>query len=239
VVYVDSGSTDGSAEWASSHGASVVELDMNTPFTAARARNAGFERLSELATGLELVQFVDGDCEVAPGWLERAAAALRSNPCRAVVCGRRRERFPERSVYNQLCDMEWDTPVGPTESCGGDAMMRASAFREVGGFRPDLIAGEEPELCFRLRRAGWTVERLDAEMTRHDADMTRFREWWRRAVRSGHAYAERYALHGAPPERAWLRNNVSIFASGFAAPALAAAAAIPTAGLALLAPPAL
>ena len=204
VVYVDSGSTDGSAEAARQRGAEVVALDMRRPFTAARARNEGLARLRELAPELAWVQFVDGDCEVQPGWLAQASAFLAEHPEVVVVCGRRRERFPHASVYNQLCDLEWDTPVGPAQACGGDALMRIAPLLAVGGYRPDLIAGEEPELCVRLRAAGGRVWRLDAEMTLHDAAMTRLGQWWQRNRRSGHAFAEGAWLHGAPPERHFL-----------------------------------
>jgi glycosyltransferase involved in cell wall biosynthesis len=186
VVYVDSGSTDGSAGLARSMGAGVVDLDMSLPFSAARARNAGLDRLMQVAPGVTFVQFVDGDCEVVAGWIERAAAELETRPEVAVVCGRRRERFPEASVYNRLADLEWDTPVGEANSCGGDAMVRVDAFREVGGFDPSVAAGEEPELCQRLRGKGYKVLRVDAEMSLHDSAMLRFGQWWRRAVRSGY-----------------------------------------------------
>ena len=186
VVYVDSGSTDGSVALAASLGVAVVELDMSRPFSAARARNAGFDRLKEICDGLRYVMFVDGDCEVAEGWLTRARAELESVPRVAVVCGRRRELFPDRSIYNRLVDLEWDTPVGEASACGGDSVMRASAFEAVGGFDPTAAAGEEPELCQRLRQAGWSIQRIDAEMTRHDLGMTRFRQWWRRQYRTGY-----------------------------------------------------
>jgi GT2 family glycosyltransferase len=233
VVYVDSGSTDGSAELARSLGCEVVALDLTIPFTAARARNAGFHRAREKLPELDLVQFVDGDCEVARGWIDRARERLRSDPEIAVVCGRRRERSPSASVYNRMCDVEWDTPVGRAEVCGGDAMMRARAFEEVGGFDESLIAGEEPELCVRLRRAGHAIERLDAEMTLHDAAMTRFSQWWKRTKRSGHAYAEGAAMHGASPERHWVRETRRIWLWGAVLPATAIGLAMPTFGLSL------
>ena len=185
-VYVDSGSTDGSVELARSMGVEVVGLDMTRAFSAARARNAGFERLKEIAPSVEYVMFLDGDCEVADGWLARAKAELEAKPRAAVVCGRRRELFPERSTYNRLVDLEWDTPIGEAIACGGDSVIRAEAFESVGGFDPTAAAGEEPQLCQRLRKAGWSVWRVDAEMTRHDLGMTRFREWWRRQYRSGY-----------------------------------------------------
>ena len=100
-----------------------------------------------------------------------------------------------------MCDMEWDTPVGPCKSCHGDAMFRRAAFEEAGMFDETMIAGEEPELCVRLRAKGWTLVRIDEEMTLHDAAMTKFSQWWKRMVRAGHAYAEGADKHGAPPER--------------------------------------
>ena len=201
VVYVDSGSTDGSPEAARAAGAEVVSLDMSIPFTAARARNSGLEQLAGRADPPDLVQFIDGDCSLRDGWIETARDFLSDHPRVAAVCGRRRERFPEASLYNRLTDLEWDTPVGEARSCGGDVLMRFDAVEAVGRYNPDLIAGEEPELCVRLRQAGWKIWRLDAEMTWHDAAMTRFGQWWKRTRRAGHAFAEGAAMHGARPER--------------------------------------
>ena len=200
-VYVDSGSSDDSVAQAQALGVDVVNLDMTRPFTAARARNEGLARLRHIAPDITLVQFIDGDCELQPDWLPHATAFLREHPDVAVVCGRRRERFPQASIYNQLCDIEWDTPIGLAKACGGDALMRVVALVAVGGYRPDLIAGEEPELCVRLRAAGHQVWRLHVEMTWHDAAMYRLSQWWQRNRRSGYAFAEGAWLHGAPPER--------------------------------------
>ena len=218
VVYVDSGSTDGSVAMAKAMGVHVVELDMRIPFTAARARNEGWRALLERAPHIEAVQFVDGDCTVAVGWLQTAQDFLTENSGYAVVCGRRRERFPSRSIYNQLCDLEWDTPIGDTKACGGDALIRVDALRQVNGYRDGLIAGEEPELCIRLRKAGWTIHRLDHEMTLHDAAMTRFSQWWRRTKRGGHAFAEGAWLHGSAPERHWVKETARALFWGLAWP---------------------
>lgn len=201
IVYVDSGSTDDSIAEARARGVSVVQLDMSQPFTAARARNAGADALAGGDQAPDYIQFIDGDCALDAGWLPLARDFLDANPVVGVACGRRREIAPGASVYNRLIDQEWDTPIGQTRSCGGDALMRTRAFVEAGGFDPRLIAGEEPELCVRLRQAGWQIWRLDAEMTRHDAAIHRFGQWWRRSRRAGHAYAQGAALHGAPPER--------------------------------------
>ena len=205
IVYVDSGSTDGSVAAAEKIGASVVKLDLTQPFTAARARNEGFATLNTLRPNIRFVQFIDGDCSLAQLWIDKALAFMEQRSDVAIVCGRRRERDPAASIYNRLLDDEWNTPVGEATACGGDALVRVETFAGVGGFRPSLIAGEEPELCLRLREAGWKIWRLNEEMTQHDAAMRRFAQWWVRSVRSGYGFAEVSRLHQASPHVTWGR----------------------------------
>ncbi|MFD3191580.1 glycosyltransferase family 2 protein [Sedimentitalea sp. HM32M-2] len=218
VIYVDSGSTDGSIEAAQAAGIEVVHLDTSQPFTAARARNAGLERLNGRDDKPDFVQFIDGDCVLQPDWIKTATDFLRDTPQAAMVCGRRRERFPQASVYNHLIDAEWDTPHGQVSACGGDVLGRMTALNQVDGFNPDLIAGEEPELCLRLRAKGWDIWRIDAEMTLHDAAMTRFNQWWQRARRAGYTYAEGVAMYGRSPERYKRRELASALTWGLGLP---------------------
>lgn len=205
TIYVDSGSSDGSVALSRELGIAACDLSLASPFTAARARNEGFRKLLEMHPRLDYVFFVDGDCEVIEGWIAAATRFLNQHPDVAVAWGCRRERYPEKSVYNMLCHLEWqEIPVGETKVCGGDAVMRVSAFRQVQGYRADLICGEEPELCVRLRHAGWRIWRLSENMTLHDAALYRFDQWWRRSLRTGYAFALGAHLHGAPPERHWV-----------------------------------
>jgi GT2 family glycosyltransferase len=233
VVYVDSNSTDGSVALARALGVEVVELDPSGPLNPSRGRNAGFARLKEIDPELRLVQFIDGDCELVAGWLERAIEVLESRPDVGAVCGRRRERFPERSIYNRLADLDWDTPIGEAKSCGGDVMMRATAFRQIGGYDPDLITGEDPDLSVRLRKNGWTILRVDVEMTVHDIALVRFGQWWRRSLRTGYCYADGAQRHGKPPERHFVREVRSIFFWGIALPLAILVLAWPTRGASL------
>lgn len=211
VVYVDSGSTDNSVALAQSLGCSVIELDMQQAFTAGRARNAGFAHLLKQHPKLPYVQFIDGDCILDSSWVNNALAKMAENATIAIVCGRRRERFPDASIYNKLCDMEWDTPIGQAAACGGDFLVRVTAYQQVGGFDESFAAGEEPELCLRLREEGFSIWRIAAEMTLHDAAMTRFSQWWRRNMRSGSAYAQSAWTHGGNAEKYNLRESISIW----------------------------
>jgi glycosyltransferase involved in cell wall biosynthesis/GT2 family glycosyltransferase len=234
LVYVDSGSTDGSVALARSFGADVVELETTVPFTAARARNAGFDRLTKNLPDLTFVQFVDGDCEVDPDWIGRARFALESSPRAAVACGRRHERFRNASPYNRLCDMEWDTPVGEAAACGGDSLMRADAFRSAGCFDAGLMAGEEVEFCHRVRAKGHRVLRINAEMTYHDSAMSRFAQWWRRSVRTGYGLAACRHATRRSARPLWRRENRSNWLYGLVLPVVGVAAAPVTYGLSLL-----
>lgn len=234
VVYVDSGSIDESVSFAQSIGVEVVNLDTSIPFTAARARNEGIARLIERFPGVEYVHVLDGDCEFQDGWIQIAYEFICANEGAAVVCGRRRERHPEGSKYNLLCDLEWDTPIGRARSCGGDALFLLKAFNEAGGYNPSVIAGEEPELCVRIRSQGYTVHRLDHEMTLHDASMTRFSQYWKRAKRAGHAYAQGADMHGSPPERHCVKQTRSAIVWGLIMPILAIGFAWWTFGVSVL-----
>ncbi len=195
IVYVDSGSQDGSVEWCMAQRVQVVELDTSLPFTAARGRNAGLKRLRELEPQLRYVQFVDGDCELNPAWLKAAAESLDQNPKLAAVCGRLNEAHPKLSIYNQMCDLQWADQIGEIESCGGLFMARLTALNHVGDFNPNIRGGEEPELCRRLRDDGWTIERIDTPMAIHDAVMLTFKQWCKRQTRSAYGALEVYTCY--------------------------------------------
>jgi GT2 family glycosyltransferase len=233
VVYVDSNSTDNSVPLARSMGVAVVELDISVPFTAARARNSGFERLLQLNPDIRYVQFVDGDCEFMAGWVERARVAFEGRPDVAVVYGRRHERHRDQTIYNRLADLEWNVPIGEVKACGGDAMILVEAFRRIGGYNPSIIAAEDDELCLRIRGEGWKVLRIDGDMTIHDMAMTRFAQWWKRAVRCGHAYAEGTARYGHTEERHFVPQFRSTVFWGLLLPLLAVGLAWPTRGVSL------
>ena len=233
IVYVDSGSTDDSVAIAHRLNTLVIELDPARPFTAARAYNEGFELLLSQYPALEFVQFVDGDCFVHPDWIEIAVDTLSERPEVAVLCGHLREQHRDRSIYHVLMDIEWTRPVGEIEECAGNAMMRASAFAEVGGFNSQMMAGEEPELSLRMRLAGWQIWRIDANAASHNSCIDRFSQWWDRCRREGNAYAEAAWLHGFGSEQHRLRHTLRVVFWGLL-PFVAAGLAALTHGWSLL-----
>ena len=232
-VYVDSGSTDGSAEVARGiAGVDVVELDRAQPMSAARARNAGFERVTSAAPGVRFVQFVDGDCVLEPGWLDAGLSAMASEERLGAVWGLLRERRPEASVYNRICDLEWRVPdVGEVAHFGGIVLMRVETFRAAGGYEPAVVASEDHEMSARVRAAGWTIRRIGAPMVTHDARLTRFGEWWRRGVRYGVGLGQLWSRRKQTRET---RGIVRAIAWGAVVPSASVACAPVTAGWSLL-----
>lgn len=219
AVYVDSGSTDDSVENAQKAGVDVVHLPADSGFTAARARNMGWRALLAKFPDLEFIQFIDGDCSLDPDWLGHAMAEISGDAELAIVFGRRRERYPDRSIYNAQCDREWDVPLGDVRACGGDALVRLAALLQVNGYNDLLIAGEEPDMCLRLRRHRWKIRRILPEMTMHDAAIHSFGSWWKRTKRAGHAYAEHVYIHKGNADPDWVRALASIVVWGMLLPA--------------------
>jgi GT2 family glycosyltransferase len=230
VVYVDSGSTDDSVSRAEGLNVRVVRLSDDAPFTAARARNAGLSALLE-TSGPAFVQFVDGDCEVAPNWLADARARFDARAEVAAVCGRIRERQRDRTIFNRLADIDWAShAVGDVDASGGNVMVRVAAFQSTGGFDPALIAGEEFELCLRLRQQGHVIECLEQDMVMHDMAMDHLGQWWVRSVRTGHAFAQGAVLHGDGADQYHVKARRRALIWGGAIPALAVSASLATHG---------
>jgi glycosyltransferase involved in cell wall biosynthesis len=220
LIYVDSDSSDDSVERARELDAWVIEVLPDRP-TAAIGRNAGWQ-----AARAPYVLFLDGDTLLDPAFVNRAMEVF-ADPSIAGVCGARYETDTAGSVYNRVLDLDWRYPPGEMEYLGGDALMRRDILERVSGFDEGLIAGEEPDMWRRIRELGFKAWRLDIPMTGHDMAMTSFRQYWRRATRTGHAYAEvseRYRHSAIPLWRSSARRNrihaiglVGVFVSSVAA----------------------
>lgn len=236
LVYVDSGSTDDSVAIARPLVDSVLELDSSKLFSAARARNEGFERLMELFPTVQFIQFVDGDCVLSDGWLEEAKQSMLCDTKLAVTIGHLQECNPDISVYNRLCAMEWKSSPGDLKNfgaLGGILMVRADAFRALNGFKANVIAGEDSEFGVRLSLAGYRVTKIDHDMALHDANMTTFGQWWKRAVRAGHAIGQRAHLNGKTAVKDCVQEQKSTLFWGVLLPLLSLLLLIPTGGASL------
>ena len=211
VVYVDSASTDGSVDVARQLGVEVVALDMSIRFSFGRARNAGAARVLELAPDVALVQFVDADSEIVASWLAQAAAVFDAAANVAAVHGRVRERHPRGVLYDHLFELEFNPCTEADEVFGGMTLLRVAAYTASGRYREGMLTFEDHELSFRLRRAGWQIRRLDADMAIHEAGMAHWRAWWTRERRAGYGRAELLRVHGWMGDPGWRRAYASIW----------------------------
>ena len=217
LIYVDTNSTDGSCAAAEARGARVVPINPPRP-SAAAARNAGLRAVRH-----DFVQLLDGDTILHPAWL-RAAVDILADDRITCTFGRCDELNPDASPYMRVATLDWYVPPGPARYSGGCALHRRETLEHVGRFDESLIAGEEPELCYRIRRHGSVIWRSDQPMVQHDLNMTTFRQYWQRAVRSGWAYIVTAAKCRAGPEPLWRRENIAnaaevlvwLVAAGFA-----------------------
>jgi cellulose synthase/poly-beta-1,6-N-acetylglucosamine synthase-like glycosyltransferase len=213
LIYVDSASSDGSVELAASLGAHVIALPKGRT-TAALGRNAGWRTATA-----PFVLFVDGDTILHPRFVVDSLPEFR--PEIAIIWGHRREIHTEQCLFNRVLDLDWIYPAGITEFCGGDALVRLEALRDADGFDEHLIAGEEPEMCRRMRSKGWQILHADRPMTGHDLAMTAWSQYWKRATRAGYAYAqvsERFRDSGLPfweEDARRNRNRALIISGGF------------------------
>ena len=203
IVYVDGGSRDASVRIANEfEGVQVIELNDRHP-TPGRGRNTGWKHLATT-----LIQFMDADTVLDPGWFRRAYAAL--DDTNVAICGHRREKYPQKNAYHRFTEMEWHYEKGPCRYFGGEVLIRRSVLETTGGFDDNLVAGEDPELSYRIRKNGGQILRIDAPMSTHDINMNTFRQYLKRAYRSGYAYAEIALRFIRNPEKLWFKESIRI-----------------------------
>ncbi len=182
VLYVDSGSTDGSPMLAIAAGARTHVLPRTTS-NAAKARNRG----AELARG-RWVHFVDGDMTLCPRWLGTAVERAERAGLDALG-GRIVERLQGASLWSRAFGLDWCADGHRTGSLGGAALWKRSSFLRLGGFDEELEVGEDPDLYRRALAEGLRVETLARDMVLHELGLRDVRDWWRRAVAVGRSAA--------------------------------------------------
>lgn len=207
VIFIDSHSTDNSVKIAREMGVETLELNGDRP-SAALARNTGWRH----AKGKHIL-FLDGDTLLDPSFPKKAIAKLQLDNI-GVVFGNLRELYPERSPYNRVFDLEWNPKPGFVSYCGGNALIKREVLEKVGGFNVNLVAGEEPEMCVRIKSLGYEILHCEDHMAKHDIDITTFGQYWRRCYRTGFAYAALYQLLGDGSLGLWKRRSLHNLAKG-------------------------
>ena len=150
---VDSASSDNTVEIASRYPIRILRLHANQRLNPSAGRYMGYKN----TTG-ELALFIDGDNELYPGWLAKAMKIFADNPDLAGLAG------PRVPLLKSATDADKPPLVDPNLNetvkslyADGTAMFRRVALEKAGQFNPFIYSDEEPELCIRLRHAGYRM----------------------------------------------------------------------------------
>lgn len=195
ITLVDSASSDRTVAIAAKYPIKVLRLRPDQRLTASAGRNVGYKHSSG-----DLVLFLDGDMELYPGWLAEALVVIRDRAEVAVVAGpwidlpkldKRDDMAKFRQIKREYTDEE-------ISYVGGAALYRRSVLEQVGPFNPWLYSDEEPELCMRIRHAGFRIVRLGHSIAYHYSDppdyMSTLVARWRRGLYLGSGQVLRYHL---------------------------------------------
>ena len=164
VIVVDDGSTDATASIADSF---PVRLIRTANEGLSAARNSGLRA----ATG-EIVAFMDDDCVPDRDWLTYLAATFMATPHAAVggpnvpppdgLVAECVAKAPGGATHVLVSDREAEHVPG----C--NMAFRKSVLEEIGGFDPQFRrAGDDVDVCWRLKELGWTIGFSPAAMVWH------------------------------------------------------------------------
>jgi glycosyltransferase involved in cell wall biosynthesis len=152
VIVVDNGSTDRTRMIASELGALVI---IENEKGVGAARHRGF-----LDAKGEIIATTDADTVVPNNWLEEIVRAFQDNPELVAFGGLARlysgpitARIATRFLYHPFMLID-NFLSGGWSLCGNNMAIRQEAYLTVGGFRTDLVIGEDVEISKRLAGIG-------------------------------------------------------------------------------------
>lgn len=208
ILYVDSSSSDNSVDIANNFKEVKTLFLGDTSPSSAKARNMGF-----VYGNAEYVQFLDADSCLKKNWLKLAVNTIQQKDIGAVL-GILQERYPQKNIFHKIAAMEWNiskglngfsNATGLTSSFGGNVLVRRSAVKNAGLYNTKLLAGEDPELSYRMRRVGWKIIKINTIMASHDIATDNWNQYLKRAMRSGWAYFSISRMYMKSKEKFYLR----------------------------------
>jgi O-antigen biosynthesis protein len=169
ILIVDDGSTDGTAVYlASQTGIRTIRQANRGP---SAARNAGVQ-----AAQADLLAFIDDDCQATPGWLAALAESLQdqSIPNLGAVCG---PILPAQHTHWLHPFYLFSGRIHPQNSVSGatnvvfscNMALSRQTLAAVGGFDAafEHPGGEDLDLSYRLRQAGYRLHLNSEAVVRH------------------------------------------------------------------------
>ena len=177
LLVVDNDSTDTSDHVARTYADAVVKL---SGMSVAALRNRGARE-----TRASIIAFVDADHEIDRHWVTSAVTTLSDADVGAA--GFPYETQPDPSWVQRLYDAMRSRPESRRSVAwlgSGNLVVKRECFNAVGGFREDLIASEDVDLCNRLTRAGYSITADPGMRSTHYGDPRTLRalflgELWR------------------------------------------------------------
>lgn len=178
IVVADNGSPDDSVAMLRARFPQVEVLELGHNYGFARGYNEALARIE----GGDIFVILNSDVEVTPGWMTPLLEAMRADASIAVaqpkiLAWRDKSRFEYAGAAGGWIDYlgypfcrgrifghceedhgQYDMPQECFWAAGAAFFIRADLYRRLGGFDGDYFAhNEEIDLCWRLKRAGYSV----------------------------------------------------------------------------------
>lgn len=194
IIYVDTGSRDQSVNIAKKFNVKIAEEQSNFP-SAGLARNRGIEEAR-----YEIIHFVDGDMTADRDYLKSAITMLNKDNI-ACVIGDVSEQNTDTSFIANVLHYPWrKRKKGFVDAPGAGGTFLRSALREVGGYNPFILKGQETELGFRLRQKGYQIYKVETRMGTHDYAIHDIRSLVKHSYTMGKSYGKILTL---PPQQSY------------------------------------
>ena len=177
IIVADNGSPDDSLDFLRNNYPNVELIDLQTNYGFAQGYNEALRRVRSA-----VYVILNSDVEVGPGWIEPVLKAMRENPAIAIaqpkiLAWRDKTRFEYAGAaggwidylgypfcrgrifsYNEKDEGQYDAPRECFWAAGAAFFIRAELYHTFDGFDGDYFAhNEEIDLCWRLKRAGYSV----------------------------------------------------------------------------------
>lgn len=197
VIVVDNGSQDDSRSVGERQGATVLSFPQ---LYVGALRNRGVA----VSNG-SILAFVDSDHEVPPDWIETAVAQFAADPGLTLL-GFPYLAPPDGTWVQRTWELHRLHHRGRREAnwlASGNMFARREAFLAVNGFREDLVATEDVDLCIRLRaQKAKIIEDVAVANVHHGepVSLAHFfrKEFWRGTNNLRGFIAHRFPWHELP-----------------------------------------
>ena len=164
-IYVDSASSDDSAEVASSFFDQVFVLESSPDLCAAAGRNIGTINACK-----KWVLYLDGDMELCDEFIEELHQMINSTETKRGFMGLYEHVYSDGSVrsdgYGSRNNYDYQDETF-VRHFGGAVLLPRALVLQAGNYNPGVFSNEEIDLHTRIRAIGGRVKFVNLKMIRH------------------------------------------------------------------------